>query len=81
MTNDYDKDYAKRVFRKLNSFLQVDIPVHFKLLDGKFRNGIILDLDLNKCTLVLKEDMLGNLPILLEEIDIESICERRKKDG
>ena len=74
MTND---EKAIRIFRKLNSFLENKLPVHFKLNTNEFRNGEILDLNLDKLTLILKEDVIGTIPILLEEIKENSIVERR----
>ncbi|MHA1873350.1 MAG: hypothetical protein ACTSVB_04480 [Candidatus Heimdallarchaeaceae archaeon] len=71
MTKENDK--ALRVYRKLIYFFENKIPVHFKLENGDFRNGLILDLNFEKLTLILKENVMGELPILLEDIDENSI--------
>lgn len=80
MTYDQERKDGMKVFRKINSFLQFNVPIHFKLKSGEFRNGEIIDLNESKRTLVLKEDVFGMLPVLLEDIDEQSICERRKKN-
>jgi len=73
----YDKEKAIRNFRKFNSFFENNIQVHFKLETGEFRNGKIIDLNLEKLTLVFKEEKFGTIPILLEDIKESSITERR----
>ena len=69
MTNDKNN----RTYRLLLYYFENKIPVHFKLLTGEFRNGIILDLNENKYTLVLDEFVFGEKPFLLEEIDDNTI--------
>lgn len=78
MTEENDK--AIRNFRKLNSFFENKIPVHFKLETGEFRNGKIIDLNFEKLTLVLKEDVFGTVPFLLEDIKESSIVARIKME-
>jgi len=75
MTNDK----AKRIYRKLNYFYENQIPVHFKLETGEFRNGEILDLNSEKLTLILKEFVFGEIPFLLEDINIDSISKFKKR--
>ena len=75
MTNDK----AKRTYRKLSYFYENKIPVHFKLETGEFRNGEILDLNDEKLTLILKEFVFGEIPLLLEDINSNSINKFRKK--
>ncbi len=70
--------YEKRVdeiFRKLFYFFENKIKIHFKDCDEIFYNGLIIDLNEKKKTLVLDERMRGTIPILLEIINPDSICE------
>ena len=71
MTDENEK--GQKVFRLLNYFFENKIIVHFKLMNGDFRNGEILDLDLDKQTLLLKENIMGELPLALEDINEDSI--------
>ena len=73
-------DEAKRTYRKLFYFYENKIPVHFKLETGEFRNGKILDLNSETLTLVLKEFVFGEIPLLLENIDPNSIFKFTKKE-
>lgn len=66
-------DTAKEVYRKLLYFFDNQIWVHFKDLDGIFYNGLILDLNEEKFTLVIKERIRGTMPFLLEHINPNSI--------
>ncbi len=81
MTNDQDK--AIRNFRKLNSFFENKLDVFFRLDKGQdagnWRKGEILDLNLEKLTLVLQEDLLGARPFLLEEIKEDSITGKKEE--
>jgi len=76
MTNDEDN----RTYRKLFYFYTNKIPVHFKLETGEFRNGEILDLNLKKSTIIFKEFVIGDIPILLEEINPNSISKFTEKE-
>jgi len=63
-----------RVYRKLIWFYEHKLPIHFCLLNVYgWKNGEIIDLDEKKLTLVLKEFKEGELPFLLEDINIETI--------
>lgn len=77
MTNDK----AKRTYRKLSYFYENKILVHFKLETGEFRNGEILDLDFEKLTLILKEFVFGEIPLLLEDINSDSISKFKEKES
>ena len=63
-----------RNYRRLLYYKEKHIAVHFDL-DTKHEwcNGTILDLDKEKLTLVLNEFKKGEYPILLEDINEESI--------
>lgn len=61
-------------YRKLLYFFENKVKVHFKDLDHIFYNGLILDLNEEKQTMVLAERVRGELPILLELIDSNSIA-------
>jgi len=64
---------AKDSFRKLIYFFKNKIKIHFKDMDNIFYNGLIIDLNENKLTMVLDETIKGTMPILLECINPESI--------
>lgn len=68
-----------QVYRKLLYYFEKQIPIHFCLVRGGWKNGEIIDLNEDKLTLVLKEFKEGVLPFLLEEIDIYTIKAFRKK--
>jgi len=68
-----------QIYRKLLPYLERKIPVHFCLVKGGWKNGDILDLSLTNLTLVLKEFKEGELPFLLEDIDVDSIRPFKKK--
>ena len=78
---DNDNEIGKKVYRKLLFFQKKKIPIHFCLLDRYgWKNGEIIDLDEKKLTLVLKEFKEGELPFLLEEINIDTIKQFTKPD-
>jgi len=66
-------DKCQIVFRKLIYFFENKIPVHFKDTENIFYNGLIIDLSEKNYTLVIKERMRGEIPILLEVINPDSI--------
>lgn len=67
-------EIGQKVYRKLLYFFENDLQVHFKDIDDIFYNGLILDLNEEKLTVVLKERVRGSIPILLEFINEDSIC-------
>lgn len=71
---------SNETYRKFFYFFKNKIYVHFKDLDGIFYNGLIIDLNQEKETLILKERIRGTIPILLECVDINSI-EKFKEVG
>ncbi len=68
-----NNEIGKNVYRKLVYFFENKMPIHFTLKYGGWKNGIILDLNEKKLTLVLKEFVEGEMAFLLEDINIESI--------
>ncbi len=70
-----DDKMINDTYRKLIYFFENKIKVHFKDKDKIFYNGLIIDLNEEKMTLVLQERMKGTIPILLELIDTNSISE------
>ena len=69
-----ENEYGVRVYRKLLYFFKNQLAIHFTINDtGAFYNGVILDLDEKKQTLVLKEFKFGEMPFLLEDINESSI--------
>lgn len=80
MTNDK----AQRVYRRLLYYFESKTPVYFKVFDHRkqmmlFRIGLIIDLSAEKETCVLKENVLGEIPILLEEINENTINTARAR--
>lgn len=67
------------VYRKLAYFFENNIEVHFKDLDDIFYNGTIVDIRLKESTLILCENVRGTIPILLECINPNSICEFKEE--
>lgn len=53
----------------LEYFFYNQIKIHIACSNGSFYNGIIIDLTSNKELLVFKDDKLGSIPILFEEIE------------
>ena len=74
-----NNELGKQVYRKLIYFYEKKILVHFSLNSGGWKNGEIIDLDEEKLTLVLKENVEGELPFLLEDIKLDSIKQFREK--
>ena len=62
-----------QAYRKLAYFFENEIPIHFCLVKGGWKNGLIIDLSDDNETMVLKEFVEGPLPFLLEEIDVDTI--------
>ncbi len=60
-------------YRKLLYFFKNKIQIHFKDLDEIFYNGLIIDLNEEKLTMVFQERVRGHIPILLEFINTNSI--------
>ncbi len=75
-----NNEQGTRVYRKLIYFFENEIPIHFTLLNGGWKNGKIKELNEEKLTLVLTEFVEGELPFLLEDIDTDSIVEFREKE-
>ncbi len=73
MKNEKGDEVGKRVYRKLLYFFENNLYVHFKDLDEIFYNGLILDLNEEKLTMVLRERVRGEIPILLEFVNENSI--------
>ena len=53
---------------KLEFYFEKQIIIHIRCLNGRFYNGIIMDLTPSKQLLVFKDNKLGAVPILFEEI-------------
>ena len=73
-------ELGQKVYRKLLYYFENKIHVHFKDLDDIFYNGLILDLNEDKLTMVLYERVRGSIPILLEFINPDSICKFKEVD-
>jgi len=72
MTND---KIAHECFRKFIYFYENKIKVHFKDMDKIFYNGLIIDINEKKLTMVISENVKGTMPILLECVNPDSIRE------
>ena len=73
-------ELGKKVFRKLVYFQENNLPIHFRLISGGWKNGEIISLNEDKLTLVLNEFVEGELLFLLENINIDSIVKFREKE-
>ncbi len=71
-------DLGERNYRILLYYFENQIKIHFKDLDNIFYNGLILDLNERKLTLVLRERVKGEMPFLLENIKEDSISKFRE---
>ena len=71
--NDYEEDINEIIYNKLNFFKISDRRVFFFLKNKKFNKGKVLDLNREMRTLVLRDDKFGEMPILFEQIEAESI--------
>lgn len=70
-----EHEYGQRVYRKLLYFFNNSIAIHFTLTEtGAFFNGIIMDLNEDKLTMVINELKLGQIPFALEDLNEDSIA-------
>jgi len=67
-------------YRKLLYYFENKIIVHFTDLDKIFYNGLILDLNKERVTLVINERVKGEIPFLLEQINPDSITKFQEKE-
>ena len=72
-----------RVYRKLLYYFESGKKVYFKVTQNKqilFRVGLILDLNQSKSFVILRENVLGEIPVLFEDIieDTINLAEVRK---
>jgi len=74
------QEIGKEVYRKLLYFFENNLPVHFKTFSETWHNGLILDLNENKLTLVLREFVQGEIPFLLEKINPDKISKFEEKE-
>lgn len=81
-TNNNQKN-IDTIYRKLEFLKSTNKKLHINIISGAdkglFRNGFILDISLNKRCLVFIDDVLGELPYLFEEVDIDGIVFYNKK--
>ena len=74
-------EIGERNYRKLLYYFKNSLVVHFTDLDNIFYNGFILDLNEEKLTMVLRERIKGEIPILLECINTDSITKFKEEGG
>jgi len=67
-------DDKNEVYRKLLYFYKNEIAVHLKLFSGVWRNGIISSLNREEKMIILKEFVVGEIPLLFEEINPNTIA-------
>ena len=76
-----NNEVGLQVYRKLIYFFENEIPIHFSLLYGGWKNGKIKELNKEELTVVIIEFEEGELPpFLLEDIRINSISKFRPKN-
>ncbi len=70
-----DREKIERLYRKLRFFYEEKIPIHFKLIKNGmgFRNGTITKLNRETGIMILKENMMGEIPFALEDLNENSI--------
>jgi len=73
-------ELGTKVYRKLLYFFENMIPIHFRLNSNGWKNGLIKELDEKNLNMVLKENIEGELPFLLEDINLESIAKFRERE-
>ena len=71
---------GKKNYRKLLYYFENKFLVHFRDLNEVFYNGLILDLNEKKLTIVLKERINGEIPFLLEDINTDSITKFKERE-
>ena len=76
MTNET----GKMNYRNLLYYFENKIKIHFKDLDNIFYNGLIIDLNEDKLTMVFHERVRGEIPFLLENINTNSIAKFKERD-
>ena len=54
--------------RILDYFFEKQKLIHIGCVDGRFYNGTILEINFDKKLIVFIDDVLGEIPILFEEI-------------
>jgi len=61
---------------KINFFYEGKIKIHIDCYNGRYYNGEILDINSEKGFIILKDRILGETPIMFEEIqNIEKMKE------
>lgn len=63
---------------KIEYFFSQKISVHIDCYNGRYYNGEILEFNSEKSFIILKDRVLGETPIMFEEI---SNIERYKEEG
>ena len=72
-------EIGKKVFRKLLYFYENEIPVHFDLISNGWKNGKIKELNEERLTFILEENLEGELHFLCEEVDPDSIVKFKER--
>lgn len=69
---------AQDAYRKLIYFYKDKIKVHFKDFNDIFYNGLVIDLNDASKIMILIENVKGTIPILLEDVNPDSICKYKE---
>lgn len=64
---------AQDSYRRLIYFYENEIKIHFKDFNDVWYNGLILDLNSETKTMVLKENVRGTIPMGLEDVNPDTI--------
>lgn len=62
----------------LEYYFKLNFKLHLRCFNERFYNGYILDLTSKKDLMVFKDDKLGTIPILFEEIKRVEPCKERE---
>jgi len=62
---NYDNE---QMMRKFSFYFEAETKLHISCNDGRFYNGIIVDLSSDKGLMVFQDRKIGPVPILFEEI-------------
>ena len=75
--NDMKRQDKKKI---LEYYFKLKTKVHLKCLEGIFYNGYIFDLTSEKDLMVFKDDKLGTIPVLFEEIERIEPCKEKENE-
>jgi len=74
--NDMKRHDMKKI---LEYYFKLKTKIHLKCITGRFYNGYIFDLTSEKDLMVFKDDKLGTIPVLFEELERVEPCKVREE--